>query len=211
MQRGVASIVGCRDLQALLGRKVGVHRGLGAVAAVGQRQIGPGRHQRQRNWPGRALVPQTDCQGQCQSGPRGVARNCNRRARVGHAQRGEGRHGILQRGGKRVFGRQTVGQVIDAVFGCLGQPCGQGSVRDARAPGVGATVQIQDHAPGLNPGRSKPFTATTAHVCGLHRHIHGHLEEPNGGGLASQSKFRQRKILSGQLGQLVLDQVVQNT
>lgn len=110
---------------------------------TGRGQVHPGREQHQRRRGGIARVAQPQRRGQGQTAPGGIAHQDDRAVR---AQGPVGGHGIVQRGRKRMFRRQSVVGGEHRQPGDPRQPRGQGAVRRRTAHAVGPAVKVQDAA-----------------------------------------------------------------
>ena len=110
-----------------------------------------------------------------------------------------------------MLGCEAVRQVEDAAPCGLRQPRGRRTVRDTGTAGVGAAVQIQHHALALLQSGPQPFAAQGAELRHLDLHAERHPEHALRCRFTRQPVFRQRQFAPTELGQLVLDDVVEQT
>ena len=142
-------------------------------AGARRRKVGPGRKQHRPRWQGVGWlgvsllgvgwlgvgwhgvrrVAEAKQQGEREAAASRVAGEHDVRCRgAGVDQRAIGRHCIIERGWKRVFGRQAVVEGKQARVAPGGQPRGDRPMRAGRHRDIGAAVEIQDAAP---PGRMR--------------------------------------------------------
>ena len=147
--------------------------GLGAAldAGAGQGEVGKGRHRRRGEWLRRRLFGGEDRQKR-QASASGVAGNDNPLGPL-RDKAPIGRRGVLDGGGKGMFGREPIIRQKRVRAGSLGDLAGEVGPCARRANDVAAAVDIEHTRPWFGAVRPRPPAGDAADRSRFEPHIDG--------------------------------------